>query len=150
MEQAISDDHAIAELLRSARRIAVLGIKPESRIDRPAFFVPQYLQSVGYEVVPVPVYYPDATTILGSPVYRTLSAIPGILDIVDVFRRPEHIAPHIPDIIAKRPRAVWFQSGIRHDQAARQLMAAGISVVQDRCMMTDHRRLVAVGAYDED
>jgi hypothetical protein len=140
----INDDDGIRDLLQRTRRIAVLGIKPESRMDRPAFFVPQYLSSVGYEIVPVPVYYPQVTSILGSEVYRTLSAIPGPVDIVEVFRRPEHVPAHVSDIVAKRPGAVWLQSGIRHDQVAQQLVNAGISVVQDRCMMTDHRQLLAV------
>jgi len=145
MSQPLNDDLGIRGLLDDTRRIAVLGIKPESRVDRPAFFVPQYLQSVGYEIVPVPVYYPEVTTILGARVYRLLRDVPGEIDLVEVFRRPEHVPPHIADILAKRPRAVWFQSGIRHAQAARQLMDAGIVVVEDRCMMTDHRRLLAVG-----
>lgn len=139
----IEADEEIRELLQRARRIAVLGIKPESRMDRAAFFVPQYLSAAGYDVVPVPVYYPQVTTILGSPVYRTLGAIPGPVDIVEVFRRPEHVAAHVADIISKAPGAVWLQSGIRHDQVAQQLVNAGISVVQDRCMMTDHRLLLA-------
>jgi predicted CoA-binding protein len=94
--------------------------------------------------VPVPVYYPDVDRILGQPVYRTVAAIPGDIDIVDVFRRPEHVPPHVADIIAKRPRAVWLQSGIRNDAAAHEWLAAGISVVQDRCMLAEHERLIAV------
>src|SRR5215471_10547401 len=144
----LDDDNGIRSLLRQTRRIAVLGIKPETRRDRPAFFVPQYLQSAGYEIVPVPVYYPEVTTILGSPVYRRLEEIPGPVDLLEVFRRPEHIPAHLSGILAKRPTAVWFQSGIRHAQAARELMDAGIVVVEDRCMMTDHRRLVAVEDHD--
>jgi predicted CoA-binding protein len=129
-------------LLEESRRIAVLGIKPESNSDRPAHYVPRYLADVGYEVIPVPVYYPDVTQILGRPAYRSLSAIPGPVDIVNVFRRPEHIMQHLPDLLAKRPRAVWMQSGIRHDEAAARLTEAGIVVVQDRCLMVDHRRLL--------
>jgi predicted CoA-binding protein len=120
----------------------VLGIKPESRFDRPAFFVPSYLAEAGFEILPVPVYYPDVGEILGRPVFRTVSAIPGPVDIVNVFRRPEHIPQHVPDLIAKRPRAVWFQSGIRQEEAAQALAKAGILVIQDRCIMVEHRRLV--------
>lgn len=131
----------LATLLRSSRRIAVLGIKTEAQSGQAAYYVPEYLQRAGYEVIPVPVYYPDARTILGQPVYRTLADIPGEIDIVDVFRRPQDIPAHLPDLLAKKPRAVWFQSGIRHDEAARALQQAGIEVIQDRCIMVEHRSL---------
>jgi predicted CoA-binding protein len=80
----------------------------------------------------VPVYYPDATEILGAKVYRSLSEIPGDIDMVDVFRRPPDIDGHIEDILAKQPKSVWFQSGIRNDNAAEIFAKAGIKVVQDR------------------
>ena len=137
----ITDIDAVREVLRTAKRVAVLGIKPEAHADRAAHYVPEYLKSAGYEIVPVPVYYPEATEILGEKVYRSLAEIPGEIDVVDVFRRPNDIPPHVPDIIAKKPRWVWFQSGIRNDAAARELAAAGIGVIQDRCMLSDHRRL---------
>jgi predicted CoA-binding protein len=89
----------------------------------------------------VPVYYPFVTQILGRPVYRTVAAIPGDLDCVDVFRRPHDIDQHVDDLIAKHPRVVWFQLGIRNDAAARRLVEAGIDVVQDRCLLVEHRRL---------
>ena len=97
------------------------------------------MQRAGVEVVPVPVYYPDATEILGQRVYRSINAIPGELDLVDVFRRPSDIDQHVDDIIAKKPKAVWFQLGIVNDAAAKRLVDAGIDVVQDRCLMVDHR-----------
>lgn len=128
-------------LLRAARRIAVLGIKPETKAEQAAFYVPEYLQSAGYEIVPVPVYFPEVTTILGQPVYRTLAAVPGEIDLVIVFRRPGDIPPHVEDILAKRPGAVWLQSGIRHEAVAERLAAEGIAVVQDRCAMIEHRFL---------
>ncbi|HEX6940740.1 MAG TPA: CoA-binding protein [Longimicrobiales bacterium] len=137
----IEDDDAIGALLRGVRRIAVLGIKPESRAAKPAHYVPAYLQRAGFEIVPVPVYYPDVDEILGERVYRTVAAIPGPVDLVEVFRKPGDIPPHVPDLIAKRPKAVWFQSGIRNDAAAEALARAGIVVVQDRCLMVEHRRL---------
>lgn len=130
----------VRAILESSRRVAVLGIKPESRADRAAFYVPKYLQDQGYDVIPVPTYYPDVTEILGRPVFRELAAVPGEVDLVDVFRRPEDIPPHVDDIIAKNPRVVWFQQGIRNDAAAERLARAGIRVVQDRCTMADHRR----------
>jgi predicted CoA-binding protein len=102
--------------------------------------VPHYAQRAGLEIVPVPVYYPEVTEILGAPVYRRLADIPGDVDMVNVFRRPKDIPPHVDDMIAKRPRVVWFQSGIRHDDAAERLARAGIDVVQDRCLMVELQR----------
>jgi predicted CoA-binding protein len=127
-------------LLASSKRIAVLGIKTEAQQDQPAFSVPRYLAQVGFDVVPVPVYYPDVTTILDRPVYRRLADIPGDIDIVDVFRRPGDVPGHLDDILAKHPRAVWLQLGIRNDAVADRLTAEGIDVVQDRCILVDHRR----------
>ena len=137
----IEDDDAIAALLRDAGRVAVLGIKPESESHKPAHYVPAYLKRAGLEVVPVPVYYPEIEEILGERVYRRVSDIPGPIDVVDVFRRPGDIPPHLPDLLEKKPRAVWFQSGIRNDEAAETLARAGIAVVQDRCLMVEHRRI---------
>ncbi len=134
----ISDDEArVAELCRSARRVAVLGIKTEAQRDQPAFYVPEALLQGGVEIVPVPVYYPEATTILGARVYRRVADVPGPIDIVDVFRRAGDIAAHVDDILQKAPRAVWLQSGIRHDASAERFAAAGILVVQERCLMVD-------------
>ena len=142
-ENLIQTDEGIRTLLRDTRRVAVLGIKTEAQADQAAFYVAKYLVSAGLEVVPVPVYYPDATAILGKPVYRKLADVPGDIDLVDVFRRPGDIDAHVDDIIAKKPRAVWFQLGIRNDGAAEKLARAGIKVVQDRCLMVDHRALAA-------
>ena len=128
-------------LLRQSHRIAVLGIKPETRASQPAHFVAAYAQEAGYEVIPVPVYYPEVTEILGSPVYRRLVDVPGDIDIVNVFRRPEHVLPHVDDIIAKGTRAVWMQLGIRNDEAAERLARAGIDVVQDRCLKVELMRM---------
>lgn len=137
------DEQQVAELVRSARRVAVLGIKTEAQSSQPAFYVPSYLAAAGIEVIPVPVYYPEVTHILGRPVYRKLTEVPGppgSIDIVDVFRRPQDLDQHRAELLAARPRAVWLQSGIRHPELARELSAAGILVVQDRCLMVDHRR----------
>jgi predicted CoA-binding protein len=138
-QNLITSAEGIRRMLENAKRIAVLGIKRE--YDRPAYFVPEYAQMAGYEIIPVPVYYPDVKEMLGKPVYRRVADIPGEVDIVNVFRRPEHIPPHVEDIIAKKPIAVWFQSGIRNDAAAEQLARAGIQVVQDRCLMVEMRRI---------
>ena len=138
-ENLVETGEAIRELLGATRRVAVLGMKTEAQQFQPAFYVPRYLVSAGLEVVPVPVYYPEVTHILGLKVYRKLSDVPGEVDMVDVFRRAQDIPPHLEDILAKRPRSVWFQSGIRNDEAAERLARAGIKVVQDRCLMVEHR-----------
>jgi predicted CoA-binding protein len=130
----------IVEIVRQCHRIAVLGIKPESRAGAPAFYVPEYMLRHGYDVVPVPVYYPDVVEILGRRVYRALRDVPGPIDMVNVFRRPRDIPPHVPDILAAKPRVVWLQLGITHPEAAETLARAGIQVVQDRCLMVEHRR----------
>ena len=141
---SIEEDEAqVAQLVRSARRIAVLGIKTAAQSAQPAYYVPAYLAAAGLTVIPVPVYYPEVTEILGQPVYRHLTEIPGPIDLVDIFRRPADLPAHLPELLAARPRAVWFQSGIRNDQVAKELTAAGIVVVQDRCLMVDHRRYQA-------
>jgi predicted CoA-binding protein len=138
----IEDDEGIRAILAECRRVAVLGIKTEAQAGQPSIEVPRYLAAQGYDVVPVPVYYPDVQEILGQPVYRRVQDVPGAVDLVDVFRRAEDIPPHVDDLIAARPRAVWFQLGIRNDGAARQLAEAGIRVVQDRCTLVEHRRLI--------
>jgi hypothetical protein len=137
----VTDPASIQRILEETERIAVLGIKPESRSSKAAHYVPKYLQEAGYDVVPVPTYYPDIDEILGQPVYREVAAVPGPLDMVNVFRRARDIPPHIDDILEKEPRVVWFQLGIRHDPSAERLAKAGIRVVQNRCTMADHRRL---------
>jgi predicted CoA-binding protein len=134
----IDDDDGIQRVLESTRRIAVLGIKIDP--EKPGHFVPEYAQRVGFEIVPVPVYYPDVTKILGEAVYRSVSAVPGDVDMVNVFRRPHDVLPHVPDILAKKPKSVWMQLGISNAAAAEQLARAGIDVVQDRCLMVELRQ----------
>ena len=141
MGRILESNRDVLAVLRDAKRVAVLGIKPESLRSAPAFYVPNYLHRVGYDIVPVPVYYPEETEILGKPVYRSLAEIPGDIDLVVVFRKGSDIPPHVDDIIAKKPKAVWFQAGIRNDDAAQRLADAGIDVVQDRCTMVEHRGL---------
>lgn len=131
----------IEALLGEVKRVAVVGMKTEAQADQPAFYVAEALARAGLEIVPVPTYYPDATEILGHKVYRKLTDIPGDIDLVDIFRRPSDVASHVDDIIAKKPKIAWMQSGIRNDAAAEQLARAGIKVVQDRCLMVDYGRL---------
>jgi predicted CoA-binding protein len=141
-DNLLEGDETIGRLLRGTKRVAVLGIKTEAQADQAAFYVAKYVSEHGAEVIPVPVYYPEAKEILGRPVYRRVADVPGPLDLVDVFRKPSDIPGHLPDILAKRPRAVWFQLGIRNDAAAEELARAGIAVVQDHCLMVEWRRHV--------
>ncbi|HEX2076957.1 MAG TPA: CoA-binding protein [Longimicrobium sp.] len=140
-DNLVETSDGIAELIRGTRRIAVLGMKTEAQAGQPAFYVPEYLHNAGLDIVPVPVYYPDVTQILGKKVYRRVADIPGEIDLVNVFRRSQDVPPHVDDILAAKPKAVWMQSGIRNDAAAQRLAEAGIKVVQDRCLMVEHRRV---------
>lgn len=130
----------ITELLAQTKTIAVLGIKTEAQSDQPAFYVPKYMQSAGFKIIPVPVYYPEVTEILGERVYRRLADIEEEVDMINVFRRAQDIPPHVENILAKKPKSVWLQLGIYNEKVAAQLAQAGIKVVQDRCLMVDHRR----------
>jgi len=137
----IDDDAGLTRILREAKTIAVLGAKEGA--TEPAHYVPQYLQGRGYRVIPVnPIL--AGRTILGETVVATLADLPEPVDLIDVFRRPEYLPGHAREIIAlaRPPRVVWFQLGIRHDGAAAELVRAGMDVVQDRCMMPEHRRLI--------
>lgn len=138
-ENIIKTSAEIRTLLSEIQTIAVLGIKTEAQAGQPAFYVPSYLQTAGFRIVPVPVYYPEAVQILGQQVYRRLVDIPIHVDLVNVFRLSQDLPPHVEDILAKMPKAVWLQSGIRNDAVAETLAKAGIKVVQDRCIMVDHR-----------
>jgi len=137
----ITDPESIAQIIREAKSIAVLGIKPESHGGQPAHYVPAHMAAAGYDVIPVPVYYPEVTEILGKPVFRKLADVDRPIDMVNVFRRPADIPQHVDEILSVKPKSVWFQLGIRHDQAAQRLAEAGIKVVQDRCLMVEHSRL---------
>ena len=139
MHPLVSNDTAvITDVLAATRRIAVLGIKTEAQADQAAFYVPKYLVEAGYDIVPVPVYYPEVTMILDRPVVRRVQDA-GPIDMVNVFRRPRDLASHLEDILAAKPKSVWLQQGIRDDAFAEALAAAGISVVQDRCLMVELR-----------
>ena len=140
-DNILTSDTQIASMIRETKRIAVLGIKPESHSSQPAFYVPRYMQNAGFDIIPVPVYYPDVTEILGQKVYRDLRDVPGDIDMVNVFRRDVDIAKHVEEILEARPKSVWVQSGIRNDAAAEVWAKAGIKVVQDLCLMVEHRAL---------
>lgn len=135
----IEDDHQAQDALLDSNRLAILGIKPEDHSMQPAYYVADYLHQNGYDVIPVPVYYPDCREIFGKPVCRKLTEV-GPVDMVVVFRRPNDIPQHVEDIIAAKPKYVWFQLGIRNEAAAHRLAEAGIAVIQDKCTMVEHRR----------
>src|SRR5258708_24833850 len=138
----VDDDAGLTRILRETRAIAVLGAKAHP--SQPAHYVPAYLARQGYRILPVnPTLV--GTRILDQPVVATLADLPGPVDVIDVFRRPEYLPGPAAEILALpwRPAVVWFQLGIRNATAAERLARAGIRVVQDRCMMPEHRRLLA-------
>jgi|SRR5436190_8239865 len=141
-ENLLTTNDQIRELLQNTKTIAVLGIKPESHSNQPAFYVPKYMADAGYDIIPVPVYYPDVTEILGKRVYRDLGQVLGEIDLLNIFRRPEDLPKHTDEILEKNPKAVWFQLGIRNDDVAERLAEAGIKVVQDMCLLVEHRALM--------
>ena len=136
----IDDDAGIRRLLERTRRIAVLGIKT-AETGQPAYYVAQYAQKAGFAIVPIPVYYPDVTEILGERVYRSVAAVTPPVDMVNVFRHPKDVPAHVDDIIAAKPSSVWLQLGIRNDAAAERLAREGIDVVQDRCLLVELQRM---------
>lgn len=138
----LTTDSEIKELLQDTKNIAVLGIKTEVQSGQPAFYVPHYMQRAGVKIIPVPVYYPEVTEILGEKVYRSLVEIPEEIDMVNLFRRSEDVPKHLEDILAKRPKSVWMQLGISNEEVAETLAKEGIKVVQDLCLMVEHRALM--------
>jgi hypothetical protein len=134
------NDARVREILTSSPTIAVLGIHHEH--EKAAFYVPEYLADVGYKIIGVNPRFTEQT-LFGATVRATLAEIDEPIDLVDVFRKAEDIPGHIEDILAMKPRpkVVWFQLGIKNDDAARILEASGIVVVQNRCTLADHQRL---------
>jgi hypothetical protein len=135
----VSSDDALRALLQAVRTIAVIGIKADPGED--AHRVPLYLQQHGYRIVPVS---PKLREVLGERVHASIGEAPPGIDLVDVFRAPAHVPAHVDEILAlsPRPKAVWLQLGIRHPEATARLEAAGIQVVEDRCILVEHRRLL--------
>lgn len=130
----------LERILVSAHTVAVLGAHPDP--DKPAHYVPAYLQAQGYEVLPVNPTYPGVA-LWGHEPAATLAELQAPVDVVEVFRRSEHLPDHVADILAMEPlpAVVWLQQGIRHPEVARELEANGITVVQDACMMVQHKKL---------
>ncbi|WP_411279121.1 CoA-binding protein [Gemmatimonas sp.] len=136
----LTDPPAIHAALAALKTVAVVGIKPADT-DAPAYYVPEYAQRAGYTIIPVPVYYPDMVSELGEKAYRSLRDIPVPIDIVQLFRRPADIPPHLDAILAVKPKLVFMQLGIRHEAVAETLAKAGIDVVQDHCMLVELRKM---------
>ena len=137
----VSDDAGLARIFNTVRTVAVLGAK--AGVDEPAYYVPAYLAARGYRILPVnPMLV--GRSLFGVSVAPTLADLPEPVDLIEVFRRPEFLPGHAREILSLPwcPAVVWFQLGIRHDGAAELLARAGILVVQDRCMMPEHRRLL--------
>src|SRR5262249_32758232 len=138
----VEDEAGIRAILEECRRVAVLGIKTEAQAGQPAIEVPRYLAAQGYDVVPVPVYYPEAQEILGRPVYRRVADGPGGVDLVDVIPRPQDMPPHVDDLLAAPPTAVRIRLGLRNDHAAHRRAGADSVVVEPPCRLVERRRLV--------
>ena len=133
----MSENEKITNILSSARRIAVVGLS--SNPQRPSHEVAAYLQKQGFQIIPV---NPEGGTILGEKVYPDLVSIPGDIDVVDVFRRPDAVMPVAQEAARRgRIKAFWMQLGIGNTDAARMLEQHGITVVQDRCLKVEHQAL---------
>jgi predicted CoA-binding protein len=126
----------IPELLGTARTIAVVGLS--SRRTRPSYGVAEYMQGAGYRIIPV---NPHETEVLGERAYPDLASIPVPIDIVDIFRRPEFVPDIVDAALRAGAKAIWMQEGIVHEDAARRARAAGLTVVMDRCILKEHRKL---------
>jgi len=126
----------IADILGAARTIAVVGLS--ARLSRPSHGVAEYLQRAGYRIIPV---NPNIAEVLGEKSYASLDAVPEPVDIVDIFRRPEHVPAIVEAAIRKGAKTIWMQEGVVHEVAARRAESAGLTVVMDRCILKDHRRL---------
>ncbi len=122
----------LRSLLKTIKTIAIVGLSPKT--DRPSYRVAAGLQKLGYRVVPV---HPLAEEILGEKVYASLREIPFPVDLVDVFRDPEHIAPIVDDAIAVAAPRLWLQDGVVNEAEAQRAQAAGLQVVMDRCVWRD-------------
>lgn len=127
----------IEELLRASRTIAVVGLS--SKKYRPSYGVSEYMQRAGYRIIPV---NPRETEVLGEKAYPNLEAVPEKVDIVDIFRRSEFVSEIVDAAIRIGARAVWMQEGVVHEAAAEKARAAGLTVIMDRCILKDHRRMV--------
>lgn len=127
---------SIAELLRQARVIAVVGLSGKKW--RPSYGVSEYMQRAGYRIIPV---NPNEESVLGEKAYRSLEEVPEKVDIVNIFRRAEFVPEIVEQAIRIGAKAVWMQEGVFHEEAAKRARQAGLTVVMDRCILKEHRRL---------
>ena len=128
-------DAAIADLLQQARVIAVVGLSDSP--SKASYGVAEHMQRHGYTIVPIT---PKPGVILGEQTYPDLASVPFPIDIVDIFRKPEAVLPHVEEAIAVGAKAVWLQLGIRNDEASQRAADAGLVAVQDRCIKIEHYR----------
>lgn len=127
----------ITEILKTSKTIAVVGLSPKT--GRPSNMVAQYLIEAGYTVIPV---NPGQEEILGQKCYPSLLSVPTSVDIVDIFRRPEDVPPIVDDAIAINAKVVWVQEGIVSQEAAQKAIQAGLKIIMDRCIKTDHENCI--------
>ncbi|HNQ56320.1 MAG TPA: CoA-binding protein [Candidatus Desulfobacillus denitrificans] len=135
------DPEAICALLREAKTIAVVGLSPNPA--RPAFRIAQALQRFGYRVIPV---RPKVESVLGEKAYGSLSEVPEKIDLVDVFRAPEHVGPLVDECLRLGIRRIWLQDGVVNEEAAEKAVAGGMTVVMDRCIWRDLENLCVEAA----
>ena len=132
----MNESSAMAELLRTSRTIAVVGLS--NKRWRPSYGVSEYMQREGYRIIPV---NPELGEVLGEKCYPTVDAVPEPVDIVNIFRRPEAVPEIVDAAIRVGAKAVWMQEGVIHEAAAKRAKEAGLVVVMDRCLLKEHRKL---------
>lgn len=130
------DDAKIREILQKSRTVAVVGLSPNP--ERDSHEVARYLQEAGYKIIPI---NPKADEILGEKAYPDLASVPEKIDVVDIFRKPEHVPPIVDEAINAGAKTVWMQLGVINEDAAKKAAEAGLDVVMDRCMLREHKRL---------
>ena len=138
MAKIITKDQDIKQLLKTAKTIAVVGLSPDP--ERPSYEVASYLQSKGYKIMPV---RPGIEKILGEKAYASLTEIPEPVDIVDIFRKTEFIPEVVDEAIRIKTKAVWMQLGLSHSEAAQKAVSAGLSAIENRCILIEHKRLLS-------
>ncbi|MCL4514779.1 MAG: CoA-binding protein [Firmicutes bacterium] len=136
-KNVLTDDEEIKQLMASAKKIAVVGLSKDPSKD--SYRVAKYLQDQGYKIIPV---NPTISEVLGEKAYPSLKEVPGPVDIVDVFRRPEDVPPIVEAAAGIKAGALWMQLGIVNEDAAKTAAGAGMKVVMDRCLKVEHGRLM--------
>ena len=133
LPMSYTDERTITSVLNDCRIIAVVGLSSNSA--RPSFGVASYMQAQGYRVIPV---NPNETTVLGEPAAPSLAAVPGAIDLVNIFRKSEEVLPIVEEAIARGAKAIWMQEGVVSEAAAQRAEQAGLLVVMDRCWLKEH------------